>query len=495
MKIKNIRCLSLLPLILWILVGLVCIGCAPPKSELVKIKPVTDGGYEPSKWGKVYPLEYESWLQTKDPRPVGKSKYKKGWDTDRIVYDKLSEFPYMALLFNGWGFGIEYNEPRGHYYMIIDQLEVDPARVKAGGVCLTCKTPYANKLAREGGKEFFKMPYLEAVNKIPKEHRKLGVACIDCHDNKTMALRVSRWTIEQGLRDLGKSKLSRQEMRSVVCAQCHVTYIVTKDAEMHSTGVIFPWKGSKWGDISIENIIKQINDDPSHLEWKQGVTSFKLGFIRHPEFEFYSRNSVHWKAGVACADCHMPYEMIEAAKITDHNVMSPLKNNMRACLPCHIEDAEELKSQVIAIQDRTISLMLRAGYQTAAAAKLFELAHQEQAKGKTLDKKLYNQAQKFYEEAFYRTVYLGAENSAGFHNPTEAGRIAGDAIAFASKSESLLRQILSRAGVNVPVEIKLELSKYLNNRGKKKLGFIARQEFRDPFGIEDKFFPEKNKGF
>ena len=48
----------------------------------------------------------------------------------------------MALLFNGWGFGVEYNEPRGHYYMLIDQLEIDPSRLKAGGVCLTCKSPY-----------------------------------------------------------------------------------------------------------------------------------------------------------------------------------------------------------------------------------------------------------------------------------------------------------------------------------------------------------------
>lgn len=83
---------------------------------------------------------------------------------------------------------------------------------------------------------------------------------------------------------------------------------------------------------------------------------------------------------MACADCHMPYKMVEAAKITDHNVMSPLKNNMRACLPCHIESAEELKSQVIAVQDRTISLIIREGYQTAVAAKLVELSRQEETK-------------------------------------------------------------------------------------------------------------------
>jgi nitrite reductase (cytochrome c-552) len=248
MQCKNLRVLLFLVAALWIAAAVVFAGCAPPEPKSVKMKAVKDDGYDPAKWGKVYPLEYRSWLQTKEPRPAGKSMYKKGWDIDKTVYDKLSEFPYMALLFNGWGFGIEYNEPRGHYYMLIDQQEVDPARVKAGGACLTCKTPYADKLAREGGKEFFKMPYLDAVNKIPKEHRTLGVACIDCHDNKTMKLKVSRWTIEDGLKDLKKSDLADQEMRSVVCAQCHVTYIVTKDAEMHSTDVIFPWQSSRWGD-------------------------------------------------------------------------------------------------------------------------------------------------------------------------------------------------------------------------------------------------------
>lgn len=493
---KSLRGLLLLAAALWLVMALLSAGCAPPEPKSVKLKTVKDDGYDPAKWGKVYPAEYQSWLQTKEPRPVGKSMYKPGWTTDRVVYDKLSEFPYMALLFNGWGFGIEYNEPRGHYYMLIDQQEVDPARVKAGGACLTCKTPYAEKLAKEGGKEFFKMPYLDAVNKIPKEHRTLGVACIDCHDHKTMALKVSRWTIEQGLKDLEKAGLTNREMRSVVCAQCHVSYIVTKDDEMKSTNVVFPWKGSTWGEISIENIIKQINSDPHNLEWTQSITGFKVGFIRHPEFELYSRNSVHWKAGVACADCHMPYKRDETSgfKITDHNIMSPLKNDMKACLPCHVETAAELRAQVITIQDRTVSLMLRSGYQTAVAAKLFELANKEQAAGKVMDKALYDQAKSYYLEAFYRTVFLGAENSVGFHNPTEAARIAGDAIAYAGKSESLLRQMLTKAGVDVPADLNLELSKYLNDRGSKKLNFRSDQEFKDPFGIEDTILPEKAKG-
>jgi len=480
-----------------VLLGVVLLlgACSPQKPEPVKTATIADGDYDPANWGKAYPLEYDSWLKTKEPKPP-KSKYKKGYDTDLIIYDKLSEFPYMALLFNGWGFGVEYNEPRGHYYMLIDQLDIDPSRLKAGGACLTCKTPFAPKLQKEMGLDYFKLPYMEVHSKIPVEFQKMGVTCIDCHDNKTLSPKLSRWTLTQALKDIGKipEALSRQEMRSLVCAQCHVTYIVNKDKDMKSVGVFFPWQGSKEGDISMENIIKVLKSDPSYLEWKQTVTGFKLGYIRHPEYEFYTRNSTHWQAGVACADCHMPYIRMGANKISNHDVMSPLKSDLQACQQCHAESAQWLKDRVIATQDRTVSLMNRSGYGVAVAAKLFEMAHKAQAEGKNIDKDLYEQAKDLYLEAFYRVNYIGAENSVGFHNPTEAGRIAGDAVAFAAKSEALLRQALTKAGVAVPADVNLELAKYLNKRGVKELNFKPEFEFKDPFSTQEKLTPAKSLG-
>ena len=133
---RNVKTMLILA---FVVVGgsLLWFSCAPSKPEPVKTVAIADGEMDPANWGKAYPLDYEYWLKTQEPRPA-KSKYKKGYDTDKVIYDKLSEFPYMPLLFNGWGFGVEYNEPRGHYYMVIDQLEIDPSRLKAGGVCLSC---------------------------------------------------------------------------------------------------------------------------------------------------------------------------------------------------------------------------------------------------------------------------------------------------------------------------------------------------------------------
>lgn len=488
MKGKKMVVLILIPIVA--LSFLVALSCAPEKAQVVKAVKIEDNDYEPEDWGKAYPTHFELWKKTAEPTPVGKSKYKRGFDADRITYDKLSEFPYMALLFSGWGFGVEYNEPRGHAYMLKDQLDIDPSRVGAGGVCLTCKTPYAPKMEKELGVTYYKEPWKDIHAMIPEKHRELGVACIDCHDNKDMSLKISRgFTLGKALQAIAvdEKKLTRQEMRSIACAQCHVTYNIVKDENKKSVGIYFPWQGSTWENISVENIIKQIRGDGHVREWKQKVTGYPMPFMRHPEFELFSLKSVHWKAGASCADCHMPYTKVGSFKVSNHRVTSPLKNDMKACMQCHTESAEWLRDQVIAIQDRVVSLMVRSGYATATTAKLIEKAHDAQAAGKIIDQKLYDQARDYYEEAFFRSLFIGAENSVGFHNPTEAMRILGDAVAFAVKAEGLLRQALAKAGVDTPMVVDLELHRYLDERGKKKLMYNAKVEIKDPMKIQVRF--------
>jgi len=69
--------------------------------------------------------------------------------------------------------------------------------------------------------------------------------------------------------------------------------------------------------------------DESYKEWKQNVTGFKMGFIRHPEFELFSNNSVHWKAGVFLWPTVICLPRVGVNEISDHRVMSPLKNDMK----------------------------------------------------------------------------------------------------------------------------------------------------------------------
>jgi nitrite reductase (cytochrome c-552) len=468
----------------------VLVGCEPPKPTTVKTVNIPDGEIDPSVWGKAYPEEFELWKKTAEAVSARRSKYKTGMDGVSVSVDKLSEFPYMALLFHGMAFGIEYNEPRGHAYMVRDQLEIDATRYGAGGVCLSCKTPYAVQFQKEMGVDYYKQPFLDVMAKIPEKNRELGVACIDCHDNKDMSLKISRgFTLIEAYKFMGvePSKLTRQEMRSAVCGQCHVTYNIPKDKEGKSVGLYFPWQGSKMGGITVENIIKQIRGDETVKEWKQAVTGFRLGFMRHPEYEFWTNGSIHYKAGASCADCHMPYTVAGVHKVSDHRVMSPVQADMKACKQCHAESPEWLKERVFAIQDRTASIMIRAGYQCATVAKLFELTHKVQAEGKQIDQPLYDKAKDFYEEAFYRSLFMGAENSMGFHNPPEGLRILADSIAFGTKAEAFLRQALAKAGVEVPMKVDLEILKYVDERGKKKLRFEPKLEFKDPMGLQERF--------
>ena len=55
---------------------------------------------------------------------------------------------------------------------------------------------------------------------------------------------------------------------------------------------------------------------------------------QHSEFEMWSQG-VHSRAGVASADCHMPYRRVGAMKISDHHVRSPMLNINSACQTCH----------------------------------------------------------------------------------------------------------------------------------------------------------------
>ena len=78
------------------------------------------------------------------------------------------------------------------------------------------------------------LPYEEALEFV--EH---PVTCLDCHDSQSMALRITRpafiegiaaYKASQGIENYDVTTMAtRQEMRSFVCAQCHVEYYFGKE--------------------------------------------------------------------------------------------------------------------------------------------------------------------------------------------------------------------------------------------------------------------------
>ena len=64
------------------------------------------------------------------------------------------------------------------------------------------------------------------------------IGCQDCHDPKTMNLRISRPALREAWESMGKNidEATHQEMRSLVCAQCHVEYYCSSGFKL-----TFPW--------------------------------------------------------------------------------------------------------------------------------------------------------------------------------------------------------------------------------------------------------------
>jgi len=282
------------------------------------------------------------------------------------------------------------------------------------------------------------MKGFEVVNAMPyAEARKLvshPVACIDCHDPTTLELRITRPGFLEGIRALKASQgiadydprtmASRQEMRSFVCGQCHVEYYFKGPGKR----LVYPWaKGLKIDDIMA------YYDEVQHKDWVHAATGAPVLKAQHPEFEMWNQG-IHARAGVACADCHMPYKREGALKISDHHVRSPLLNINRACQPCHKAPEDELRQRAETIQTRVFNLRNRA---MDAVVGLIGDVQAAKAKGRS-DAELTVVHQMQRRAQFYLD-FVEAENSTGFHAPAEAERILAESIDYARQGQIALR--------------------------------------------------------
>jgi nitrite reductase (cytochrome c-552) len=59
---------------------------------------------------------------------------------------------------------------------------------------------------------------------------------------------------------------------------------------------------------------------------------------------------------------------------------------------------------------------------------------------------------------------------------------------FNWKALVLLLVLAGAAGGYVPLTVDLEIMKYVDQRGEKKLRFDPALEFKDPYGLQEKFF-------
>jgi nitrite reductase (cytochrome c-552) len=275
----------------------------------------------------------------------------------------------------------------------------------------------------------------DLLNAMPwNEARQLvahPISCGDCHDPTTMQLRVTCPGFLAGLAAYKASQrvagydvnrdATRQEMRTYVCAQCHVEYYFRGPGKT----LVYPWaKG-----IGVEQI-EAYYDEVKWKDWDHPDTGAPVLKAQHPEFELWAQG-IHARSGVACAGCHMPYKREGTIKVSDHHVRSPLLNIARACQTCHRYPETEILARAEAIQDRTERLMGLAENAVVALMDAVQAATVRGVRPETLA-----DARAFHRKALWRLDFIAAENSKGFHAPQEAARVLGEAIDFARRGQA-----------------------------------------------------------
>jgi nitrite reductase (cytochrome c-552) len=127
----------------------------------------------------------------------------------------------------------------------------------------------------------------------------------------------------------------------------------------------------------------------------------------------------------------MPYMRQGAVKISDHQVRSPLLNVDRACGACHAFPADELRLRAELVQDRTRQVLEQAEQDVVALIGAIDEAKTAGATDEQLAP-----ARALQRKAQWRMDFVNAENSMGFHSPTETMKNLASALRSANQGLS-----------------------------------------------------------
>ena len=410
------------------LVGVLTFVKNQPAQERATEPLVEIAAMEPdsAKWGVNFPNQYDSFMKTQtnniDTTYAGSSQF--SW---------LERDPRQVILFAGYPFSKDYNDDRGHANALEDvratgRLNLDDSNPKhTPATCYSCKSTDNPGLWAEMGMEAYdKMSFNEMTPNINN-----AIGCANCHEAETMRLIVTNPALEEAFERQGKdwTTFTRQEMRTVVCANCHVEYYFKGDGKY----LTFPWdNGTK-----VDEMLAYY-EEAGFKDWEYPDTGTPMLKAQHPEYEFFTADSTHYKAGVSCADCHMPYTRDGAAKYSSHDVHSPLLNAEEACGQCHT-DTEFVVNRVNTIQEQIATTKITTEDAILDAVNAIKAA----VAAGNADPALLDQARKLHREAQYMWDIVSAENSTGFHNPEYALKVLAEATNRARQAQMLAAQSIN----------------------------------------------------
>ena len=414
------------------------------KNPFFRVVEIGPRDQDPAIWAKNFPLQYDDYLRTVDQV---RTRFGGSEATPRtptavdprsvVAQSRLEEDPRLKTMWAGYAFSKDFREERGHGHMLEDQVFTERQQAaKQPGTCLNCHASMVVPMLEAGDGDM--MRGFEKLNPLPYEEARKSVkhpvACIDCHDPATMDLRVTRpgfiegmraFKATQGVKDYDVNRdATRAEMRSFVCGQCHVEYYF-KGPEKRLT---YPWANGLKADE-----ILAYYEESGFKDWTHAETGAPTLKAQHPEFEMWNQG-IHARAGVACADCHMPYKKVGAFKISDHHVRSPLLNINRACQTCHRAPEDELKRRAETIQDRTYTVRNVSLDALLALVKDIKAAKEAGAPEASLEA-----GRKHQRRGQFLLDFVEAENSMGFHAPQEAMRLLALSLEEFRKGQAAVR--------------------------------------------------------
>ena len=414
-----------------------------------------------SSFAELFPLQYQTYQQLKaedfDMGHGQMTEYGGSVAHEKHLCGDLPRAykycqPYLKNLWLGYPFSFEYNRARGHANAVHDILDIDRLNrysEQAGlpATCWNCKTNKMPGYIEKYGDDFWAMEF----NDFREEHDLAdhAVGCNVCHDPEDMSLRITSVPLTVALekQDRDWRDASRNEMRSLVCAQCHVEYYFQHEEFGAPAKPVFPWDLGKNPEDIYEykkgfGVTDREGFEGWFIDWTHPVSDTPMIKTQHPEYEMF-HDSTHGAAGVSCADCHMAYTRMDGKKkISSHFQTSPLRSLdaiKRSCGQCHTgHDPQYLKDRVIYSQERTWNQLMIAQEESVRAHEAVRLASEYDGQVRDDYNELMIQARERVRKGQWFWDFVSAENSAGFHNPAKA-------IDTLSRSQKYSRQAVQYA--------------------------------------------------
>ncbi len=383
-----------------------------------------------------YPREYQTWTETAD------TCFHSLYNGNQMV-DVLAARPEMVILWAGYAFAKDYSTPRGHMHAVEDirttlrtGAPMHPEDGPQPATCWTCKSPDVPRLMHSMGVEnYYKATWASLGSEVVNP-----IGCADCHEPENMNLQISRPALVEAFERQGKdiNKATPQEMRSLVCAQCHVEYFFKGDGKY----LTFPWdKG-----YSVEDM-EAYYDESEYYDYIHTLSKAPILKAQHPDFEI-AQMGIHGQRGVSCADCHMPYKSEGGIKYSDHHIQSPLAMIDRTCQVCHRESEETFRNNVYERQNKANEIRTRLEDELAKAHLEAQFAWQKGASEAQMKPVL-----QLLREAQWRWDFGVASHGAAFHAPQETQRVLGSGLDKALQARLATSKVLARLGYTEDVPL------------------------------------------